>query len=725
MRTARTVSCDTSKSRSIEQLTALLASRELLLVLDNLEQVIETAPFIAQLSTNCPHMTLLVTSRVRLRVSREREISVPPLSLAAFEAPMEQLRASDAIQLFVERAEHVEPKFVLSDQNAATVAEICRRLDGLPLAIELAASRLRVLPVPALLERLDRRLPLLTGGDRDRPARQHSMRETIAWSYDLLTHPEQSVFRRLAVFTGGCTLEAAVAVAGATEKAGRDPFAEITALVEANLLRRDSGVDDEEPRYRMLETVRDFGLEQLAATGEETIVRDAHASWCIHLAEAAVPYSFTGKQGRWVERLDADHDNLRAVLAWLAQTGDTATGVRMVGWLAWFWLYRNYWAEGRAWLERALDWSAGDRTIERVRVLNNAAFFSLRHGDLAQAMARAEESLAIAVEIGDTVGADTPLPALGAVAGFSGDYDRATQHTADALAVYSSLGETILNAASGATQMLTNLANVAFRQGDFVRARRLAEESLVQQRELGYGMGMSDTLFVLALINYGQGQSAHAAALCRESLELAWHDRVLERVVLPIDRLAILSAEMRYDETAARLFGAAERLHERLGLARDTSVETGRDRALAGVRARLGEEGFASAWATGRALPVEEAVAEAVQVAVLLAEPAPSRPNDAAGLAGLTPRERQVLRLLVDGQTDREIGEALFVSPRTIGTHVSSILAKLEVETRRGARAYPHQRQGVLGTEFSASLKGRLILGFGELLAQGDLGVRD
>ena len=303
-------------------------------------------------------------------------------------------------------------------------------------------------------------------------------------------------------------------------------------------------------------------------------------------------------------------------------------------------------------------------------------------------MAWAEESLAIAGEIGDAVGADTPLPALGAVAGSSGDYDRATQCMEEALAVFRALGETVPNAASRATQMLTNLAWIAIRQGDFVRARRLAEESLGQQRELGYAIGVSDTLFHLALIAYEQGERAHAAALCRESLELAWDDRALQRVVFPIDRLAILSAEMGHDETAARLFGAAERLHERLGLARDETVDAGRDRALSGVRARLGEEGFASAWAAGRALPVEDAVAEAEQAADALAASAPSRPVDAAGLAGLTPREREVLRLLVDGQTDREIAEALFVSPRTVGAHVSSILAKLEVETRRGARAY-------------------------------------
>jgi DNA-binding CsgD family transcriptional regulator len=310
------------------------------------------------------------------------------------------------------------------------------------------------------------------------------------------------------------------------------------------------------------------------------------------------------------------------------------------------------------------------------------------HGDLAQAMALAEESLAIAGEIGEAVGVDTPLPHLGGVAGFSGDYDRSTQCMEAALAVFRTLGDGVPRAAGMATAMLNNLAWLAIRQGDLARARRLAEESLEKHRELGYGIGESDTLFHLALITYAEGERAQTAALCQESLRLAWNDRALQRVVFPIDRLAILSAEMRYDEMAARLFGAAERLHERLGLVRDDTVHAGWDRALSGARARLGEDGFASAWTAGRALPVEDAVVEAEKVAVALEASAPSGPVDDAGLARLTSREREVLRLLVAGQTDREIAEALFVSPRTVGGHVSRILAKLEVESRRGARAY-------------------------------------
>ena len=279
-----------------DRINAVLRDGRHLLVLDNFEHVVEAAPLVADLLAACPSLTVLVTSRVRLRVSGEHEHAVPPLSLAATDGTptLDAVAAAAAVRLFVARAQAVRAGFSLTTENASMVAAICRRLDGLPLAIELAAARVKVLPPAALLERLDRRMPLLTDGSRDQPPRLRAMRDAIGWSHDLLTPDERILFRRLAVFAGGCTLEAAGAIASATGDAGRDPFAGITALVEANLLRLETGVDDEEPRYAMLETIRDFGLEQLAMSGEEAVVRDAHAAWCLGLAEQAAP---TGSRG--------------------------------------------------------------------------------------------------------------------------------------------------------------------------------------------------------------------------------------------------------------------------------------------------------------------------------------------------------------------------------------------------------------------------------------------
>jgi non-specific serine/threonine protein kinase len=672
-----------------DRIKAVLRDDRHLLVIDNFEHVLEAAPLVADLLGACPGLTVLCTSRVRLRISGEHEHAVPPLGLAAMDGPMpvDAVAAAAAVQLFVARAQAVRADFELTPENAPMVAAICRRVDGLPLAIELAAARIKVLPPPALLDRLDRRMPLLTDGSRDQPPRLRAMRDAIAWSYDLLAPEEQALFRSLAVFAGGFTLEAAEATGSATGDAGIDPFTGIVALVEANLLRRDSGGNEGEPRYTMLETIRDYGFEQLAASGEESIVRDAHAAWCLGLAEQAEQFWFTEGQGRFAARLDVEHDNLRAVLTWLDQSGDAETGVRLAGWLGWFWFNRNHFSEGRSWLERALVWSAGSRTVERVRVLRQAATLARFQGDLAQAMSWAEESAAIANEIGDAVGIDTPLAELGAGAGFAGDFDRSRQYLEAALAHYRALSETVPRAAPLAAQMLSNLAWLDIRKGDLEGARQLADESLGLQRAFGYAIGISDSLFHLALIAYEVGERAECAALCRESLELAWEEQMLHRVALPIDRLAILSADVGHDGMAARLFGAAERLHERLGLVRDEILLSGRARALSGARARLGEEGFATAWAAGRSLPVEDAVVEAERAADMVVAAEPNRQADDDGLAGLTSREREVLRLLVAGHTDREIAAALFVSPRTVGTHVSHILAKLQVETRRGARA--------------------------------------
>jgi non-specific serine/threonine protein kinase len=676
-----------------DRIQAVLRDGRHLLVIDNFEHVLDAAPLVANLLGACPGLTVLSTSRVRLRISGEHEHAVPPLGLVAIDGPIpvDAVAEAAAVRLFVARAQAVRADFALTAENASTVVAICRRVDGLPLAIELAAARIKVLPALALLERLDRRMLVLTDGNRDQPPRLRAMRDAIEWSYDLLTPEEQRLFRRLSVFAGGFTLEAAGAVVRGASDAGGDLFAHIATLVEANLLRLDTGVDEQEPRYTMLETIRDFGLEQLAESGEEAVVRDAHAAWCMDLAEEAEQIWFTDVQRRYAERLDIEHDNLRAALTWLDQSQNTEAGVRLAAWLSWFWFNRNHFTEGRGWLERALVWSSGTRTIERVRVLKQAASFSRFQGDLAQARIWAEESVAMADEIGDAADMYTPLSELGAVVGFAGDLDRSRQYMEAALAKYRALSATVPNAAPLAAQMLTNIAWIDIRQGDLEGARHRANESLGLQRAFGFAIGVSDCLFHLALIAYEAGERAECAALCRESLQLGWAERMLQRVALPIDRLAILSSDVGYDEPAVRLFGAAERLHERIGLVRDVILLSGRERALSGVLGRLGEEGFAAAWEAGRALPVEEAVAEAERAADALIASSPSRRDDDAGLAGLTPREREVLRLLVAGQTDREIAAVLFVSPRTVGTHVSHILAKLEVETRRSARAYALQ----------------------------------
>ena len=298
----------------------------MLLVLDNLEQVLDAAPQIAALLAACPALTVLATSRSQLRISGERTVDVPPLGLpepaaGSTKPPLAALASAEAVRLFVERAQAARADFTLTESNAAVVAEICRRLDGLPLALELAAARTRVLPPAALLARLGQRLPLLTGGARDAPARLRTMRDAIEWSYTRLDAGEQALFRRLAAFSGGFTLAAAAAVVGST---GEDSYGgaleRIASLVDKSLVRWEAGADGE-PRYLMLETVREYGLEQLAASGDETDARDRHAAWCLALAVQAEPELIGAEQRRWSERLDVEHANLRAALAWLGVRG--------------------------------------------------------------------------------------------------------------------------------------------------------------------------------------------------------------------------------------------------------------------------------------------------------------------------------------------------------------------------------------------------------------------
>src|SRR5829696_4709606 len=344
---------ETGPDMLVDQLRAVLRDQRSLLVLDNFEHVVEAAPLVADLLASCPGLTCLVTSRVRLRLSDEREHAVPPLGmLMPGDTPtVQDAIDSEAVRLFVERAQAVKGDFALTPDNAAVLLDICRRVDGLPLAIELAAARVKVVPPSALLTRLEKRLPLLTGGGRDLPARQQTMRDAIAWSYALLAPEGQRAFRHLAVFLGGFSLEAAEALIDPHGTA--DVFGDVTTLVENSLLRQEGGNNG--PRFRMLETIREFAQERLVASGEEASARHAHAAWSLALAEAAESWTRGGsRQKAWLDRLAVELPNLRTALAWFDQVGDADTLARLAAALRGYWLLRSHRAEGRVWLERAL-----------------------------------------------------------------------------------------------------------------------------------------------------------------------------------------------------------------------------------------------------------------------------------------------------------------------------------------------------------------------------------
>ncbi len=675
------------------RLTALLRDQRLLLVLDNFEQVVEAAPLVADLLSACPGLTVLVTSRVRLRVSGEREYAVPPLGLTGPDGRglPEEASASAAVRLFVERARAVRADFPLTADNAPAVAAICRRLDGLPLAIELAAARAKVLPPAALLARLEQRLPLLTGGPRDAPARLRTMRGAIAWSHDLLSPEEQALFRRLAVFVGGFTLEVAEEVAAAPGDAGLDVLEGVTALVEQSLLRLMEGVGGGS-RYAMLETVREFGLERLAGSGEEDEIRRRHAGFFVAFAEAVAPTVFDADQRAGLTQLAAELPNLRAAATWALDQGHAEAALRLGTATLAFLSVRGHPGEALRWLNEALAMPSSAAPGIRADALFAAANFAALQGDLTQGAAFGEQALAIARAHGDALRAAEDHQGLGASAEWAGDFDRAAACFRDGLASLGGLdaGPQVEWVRAALT---CDLGDVHLWRGEPERAVALAEEALAWWREVGQSWGVAWGLQTLAGAASASGDQARAAGLYDEVLSLRLESDDQSGIAGALDGIAGVAAGRGQPERAARLLGAADALRRAIGFQVGPHYVRGQQ-VLADVRARLGEQAFAAASEAGRALSQDEAVAEARAVIAEALGPADRRPSSkgSGSPAGLTPRERDVLRLLAGGRSDREIAEVLFVGRRTVETHVANIFAKLGVNARAEAAAVAVRR---------------------------------
>ena len=487
-----------------------LAGKRTLLVLDNLEQVIAAAPYVGELLMATPTLSVLATSRLPLRLRAEREYPVPPLALPpANGTPPEHLLQYEAVRLFVERAQAVRGGFALTAETAPAVAEITRRLDGLPLAIELAAARVRLLPPAALLARLEKRLPLLTGGPRDAPARQQTLRDAIAWSYDLLTADEQTLFRRLSIFAGGFSLEAAEAVAN--PEGGLDVLDGLERLSEHSLLRPVAGADGE-PRFTMLETIREFGLEQLAQHGEAEATRRTHAEFFLALVEEAEPKLTSPEQLAWLERLEAEHDNVLAALGW-ALVSDAQIALRLAGGLAWFWYFRGYLREGRAWLDRILA-ASGDPGPLHVGAFAAAGRLARHLGDYQGAIAVLERSLELARSFQDRRGEALALHELGALAGLAeGDAAREAALTEASLAVWRELGDSW-----GIARTLNNLGYEAYLQGDLDRAVSLLDEGVTLAREAGDRSVLAYIVDSRGVVAEAQGELERATDLYQEAL---------------------------------------------------------------------------------------------------------------------------------------------------------------------------------------------------------------
>jgi predicted ATPase len=621
--------------------TALLVQR-MLLILDNFEQVISAAPTLAVLLEACPAVKLLITSREVLHLRAEYQFVVPPLALPPFppgevRQPLDlaALAENPAIQLFLHRAQAARPDFQITSGAAVTLARICQRLEGIPLAMELAAPRLKLLSPQALLARLEGRLQVLTGGARDLPERQRTMRATIAWSYALLTPAEQALFRRLAVFVHGWRLTAAEQVCQAAGALNLDLLEGLTSLLSKSLPRQEPG-SDEEPRFGLLYVLREFGLEQLEGAGELATTRAAHAAAFLALAEEAEPHLFGAEQKVWLDRLEEEHDNLHAALGWsLEQAGQTGMAGsntqaragweiagRLAGALSRFWVIQCHFSDWQSFLAQVLEAPADLADEVRAKILFQAAWTAATAGDRVRCAQLLEEALKLyrtlvqrsPAELSLQRGLIAALNGAGRIALNTSEYPTLERLCEESLALCRRVGERWREAEA----LLLRALGYA-RRGEETRGRVICEASLAICRELGEGGGTSILLLSLGCFAWRQGDTAGAHQYFVESLAVSQQSAIPVMIAPCLIWLGIILVAQGQPIHAARLWGAAERVGEPLGVSGqdlfdlplhreiDPAARTYYEQAQTASRAHLGETAFAAAWAEGRSLPLDEA----------------------------------------------------------------------------------------------------------------------
>lgn len=621
--------------------------RPMLLVLDNFEHLVLAAPTIAQLLTTGTKLKIVVTSQAPLHVYGEHEFPVLPLALPNLKAipPLEVLARLPAVALFVERAQAVKREFALTKENAPNVAAICARLDGLPLAIELAAARVKLLSPSAMLARLESRLNLLTGGARDLPTRQQTLRSTVDWSYGLLNAAEQTLFRRLSVFTGGCTLEGVEAVCDTKGNLGLDILDGMASMVDKSLAQQVEQADAE-TRFVMLSTIREYALERLAESNDQAATRRAHAAYYLVLAEEGAEDVVDHPE--WLDRFEVEHDNFRTALDYLVKTKDAEWGLRLGTALFRFWETREHLTEGRDAMARllALD-GATARPKLRARLLFAAGVLASEQGDYASSTPLFEESLNTCLELEDSRGVAVALNALAVTARDHGELGQASILFERCVAIWKDLGDS-----ADTARALSNLANmmklqreyarasalydecvtmfrkagdgagvawtlnyqgdVAREKADFVAARSYCEQSLAAFRQLRDGWGIASALSDLAGLSCDQGNNAEAQRLYGESIKMfqeVGHRRGIARA---LECLAASAAAQSNAKQSLHLAGAAAALRQRLGAPLTPAEQPRLEKALEFARRMLGSAAGVRAWMEGWEMPVEEAVKEAL-----------------------------------------------------------------------------------------------------------------
>ena len=770
----------------LENLKASLREKQMLLLLDNFEQVVQAAPALADLLAACPKLNILVTSRMALHVRAEQEYAVPPLTLPDLKhlPDLAVFGQYEAVTLFIQRARAVKSDFQVTNSTAPTIAEICVCLDGLPLAIELAAARIKIFSPQALLARLGQRLAILTDGARDAPARQQTLRHTIAWSYQLLDVQEQQLFRRLSIFLGGCTLEAVEAVCAVSGDGDsvRQVVDVVNSLIDKSLVQQ-SAQEGEETRLTMLETIREYGLEALTADGEREAMQRTHAAYYLALAEKEESELEDVQREEWLKRLEREYNNLRAALEWSMEPSQgeeigwcREVGLRLAVALREFWILFGRLHEGLSLLERVLARSTETATIWRAKALISAGDLSFVQGNMAKMRLMAEEAMILCQQFGDQEGKSFclyllglfstnqggeyaqarslleesvalrrvlgtkdrlgwSLWALGSTYRMQGEYTSARACYEEALGLFREIGD-----GTGVVEMVLLLGGVFFEaRWDLAKASELIDEGIILLRELPQSwfhmwllvlglntsaeialsqnkldvarsqaekalailteikkerQGMKGeiawTFSLIAQVEVRQGNYTRARSRYAEILTLAREGGDKAGLIHYLEQLAEVVTAQGEVVLAAKLWGAAEILHETIGSPLPPAYREGYESTVAAARLRLGKQPFVIAWAEGRTMTLEHVLALAEQIATSIpisVDLPDTSPAKAASFspAGLTPREVEVLRLVAQGLTDAQVAEQLIISPRTVNTHLTSIYNKLGVDSRTAA----------------------------------------
>ncbi|HQY92332.1 tetratricopeptide repeat protein [Caldilinea sp.] len=722
-----------SGTRSLlEDLCDALADKHALLCIDNWEHVLDAAPQLADLLAACRWLHVIATSREALRLQGEHEYPVHALSVPVRDEqhPLDAAQA-EAVKLFSARASAVKLGFEVNESNALVIGEICTLLDGLPLAIELVAALLRLFSPQALLARLQNSsgfvgrspvMQLLVGGSRDLPVRQQTLRAAIAWSYNLLDTKEQRLFRLLAIFAGGCELEAVEAVCGDLDTASRPILDLLIALVDQNLLRAREV--DGEPRFAMLRTIQEYAAEQLVGSGELHDVQQRHAQHYLDLVERGDAAGHGPHQAPWQARMERNHDNLRALLTWSLAQPERASIAYRLGEALWrFWSHRGHWAEARQWLTRILALEGSVPSVLKAKVLRNAGIFATQQGDFDLAEQYFVRSLSVARSVEDKIATRNALNALGTNAYLKHDPATAIAHFQASLVLDRELGDQW-----GIAKRLNGIGNVLLKQRDFDSALAHVQQSLAKMRELGDAMEIAECLLTLgeialgkdddgeahpyltecrtlfndlqdpwgvAAANHGlglialrRGKLAQAQTLFADSLQgrKALGDKL--GIAESLEAMACLAAAHSSLERAARLWGAATALRSAISASLMDSERFGFDPYVKAVRTRLRERQFDAAANAGAAMSLDQALRFAAEPPDAAEQSAGRKPPRRAYPAGLSVREVEVLALVAQGLTDGEVAERLVLSIRTVNAHLTSIYNKLGVNSRVAATRF-------------------------------------